>query len=97
MKKKKVVKGIHKFYVILLFLFFYLPVGVMVAFSFNTSKANVVWQGFTTKWYAELMTDIELWEIFGTTVLIAVLTTIFASVIGTMGPDDMAALLEKMR
>ncbi len=85
MKKKKVVKGIHKFYVILLFLFFYLPVGVMVAFSFNTSKANVVWQGFTTKWYAELMTDIELWEIFGTTVLIAVLTTIFASVIGTMG------------
>ena len=64
MKKKKVVKGIHKFYVILLFLFFYLPVGVMVAFSFNTSKANVVWQGFTTKWYAELMTDIELWSRF---------------------------------
>ena len=85
MKKKKVVKGIHKFYVILLFLFFYLPVGVMVAFSFNTSKANVVWQGFTTKWYLKLMGDSELWGIFGTTVLIAVLTTIFASVVGTMG------------
>lgn len=85
MKKKKIIARIHKIYVILLFLFFYLPVGVMIAFSFNTSKANVVWQGFTTKWYAELMTDAELWKIFGITVLIAVLTTVFSSIIGTMG------------
>lgn len=85
MKKKTLVNKIHKIYVILLFLFFYAPVAVMVVFSFNTSKANVVWQGFTTKWYSKLMGDSELWKIFGTTILIAVLTTVFATLIGTMG------------
>ena len=85
MKKKKLVKNIQTIYVVILFLFFYAPVAVMVVFSFNSSKANVVWQGFTTKWYTKLMSDTALWEIFGTTILIAVLTTVFATVIGTMG------------
>lgn len=85
MSKKRVKNGIHKAYVILMFAFFYAPVAVMIAFSFNTSRANVVWQGFTTKWYVELMTDRELWGIFGMTILIAVLTTICSTVIGTMG------------
>lgn len=85
MEKKSVINGIQKIYVVLLFIFFYAPVAVMIVFSFNTSKANVVWQSFTTKWYAELFTDSELWGIFGMTVLIAVLTTIFSTLIGTMG------------
>lgn len=85
MKKKKLLNGIQKFYVVLLFLFFYAPVAVMIVFSFNTSKANVVWQGFTTKWYSKLMGDSELWKIFGTTILVALLTTVFATIIGTMG------------
>ncbi len=85
MKKKKIANLIQKIFVILLFIFFYAPVAVMVVFSFNTSKANVVWQGFTTKWYVKLMGDEELWGIFGTTLLIAILTTILATLIGTMG------------
>ena len=82
---KKSVKFIQKFYVVLLFLFFYAPVAVMVVFSFNTSKANVVWQGFTTEWYTKLMRDDELWGIFGITLLVALLTTIISCVVGTMG------------
>ncbi len=85
MRKKTITNQIQKIYVILLFIFFYAPVAVMVVFSFNTSKANVVWQGFTTKWYTKLMGDTELWSIFGTTILIAILTTFFATLIGTMG------------
>lgn len=85
MKKKKILKGIHTLYVVLLFVFFYAPVAVMVFFSFNTSKANVVWQGFTTKWYVKLMGDGELWAIFGTTLLVATITTVLSTVIGTMG------------
>ncbi len=85
MKKKKIFNNLHTFYTVLMFLFFYAPVAVMIVFSFNTSKANVVWQGFTTKWYVKLMGDSELWAIFGTTLLIAVLTTILSTVIGTMG------------
>lgn len=83
--KKTILNNIQKLYVILLFIFFYAPVVVMVVFSFNVSKANVVWQGFTTKWYEKLMGDSELWSIFGLTILIAFLTTVFSTLIGTMG------------
>lgn len=41
--KKKTLSVISKLYVILIFLFFYAPVVVMVVFSFNDSRANVVW------------------------------------------------------
>lgn len=83
--KKKALSGISKFYVILLYIFFYAPVAVMIAFSFNDSRANVVWQGFTTKWYVKLFGDTELWTVFGKTLLIAVITTVLGVVVGTMG------------
>lgn len=83
--KKKALSGISKFYVILLYIFFYAPVAVMIAFSFNDSRANVVWQGFTTKWYVKLFGDAELWSVFGKTLLIAVITTLLGVVVGTMG------------
>ena len=83
--KKKTLKGISVFYVVLMYIFFYAPVAVMIVFSFNNSRANVVWQGFTTKWYAKLFGDTELWTIFGKTLLIAVITTVLGVVVGTMG------------
>lgn len=83
--KKKTLKGISVFYVILMYVFFYAPVAVMIVFSFNNSRANVVWQGFTTKWYTKLFGDTELWAIFGKTLLIAVITTALGVVVGTMG------------
>lgn len=83
--KKKTLKGISVFYVILMYVFFYAPVTVMIVFSFNNSRANVVWQGFTTKWYTKLFGDTELWTIFGKTLLIAVITTVLGVVVGTMG------------
>lgn len=83
--KRKALSGISKLYVILLFVFFYAPVAVMIVFSFNNSRANVVWQGFTTKWYVKLFSDGELWTVFGKTLLIAVITTALGVVIGTMG------------
>lgn len=83
--KKKALSGISKFYVILLYIFFYAPVAVMIVFSFNDSRANVVWQGFTTKWYVKLFGDAELWSVFGKTLLIAVITTLLGVVVGTMG------------
>ena len=83
--KKKTLSVISKLYVILIFLFFYAPVVVMVVFSFNDSRANVVWQGFTTKWYTKLFQDTELWMVFGKTLFIAVVTTLLGVVVGTMG------------
>ena len=36
------------------FVFFYLPIVILVLFSFNQSKLNIVWTGFTFEWYAAL-------------------------------------------
>lgn len=86
-KKKKgvVVKGISWVYAILVYAFFYIPVFVMIAYSFNDSRNNIVWKGFTFNNYVKLMSDVELWTIFGNTFLIAVVSTAIAVVVGTMG------------
>ena len=38
---------------VLVFVFLFLPIGFVVAHSFNSGKALLVWQGFSTKWYHE--------------------------------------------
>ncbi|MDD5949862.1 MAG: ABC transporter permease [Lachnospiraceae bacterium] len=83
--KKKISTTVGRIYATLLFLFFYAPVVVMIVYSFNNSRANIVWQGFTTKWYTKLFHDSMLWEIFGKTLLIAVIATIIGVVLGTVG------------
>jgi spermidine/putrescine transport system permease protein len=39
------------------YLFLYFPICVLIAFSFNTSRFSVVWEGFTWKWYIKLIQD----------------------------------------
>lgn len=84
-KKKRVMSILGKVYVVLLFLFIYAPVFVMIVFSFNDSHANVVWSGFTTKYYVKLFSDSGIWEVLGTTLLIAVISTLIGLVVGTTG------------
>ena len=83
--KKKILSVVGKIYVVLLFLFIYAPVAVMIAFSFNDSRANVVWSGFTTKYYVKLFTDTGIWQVLGTTLLVAVISTLIGVFLGTTG------------
>lgn len=85
MMKKKLFAGLGNFYALLMLAFFYIPVITMVVYSFNNGRNNNTWGGFTTKWYVELMQDTELWSVFGTTIWIAVISTILAILIGTLG------------
>ncbi|MDD6429425.1 MAG: ABC transporter permease [Lachnospiraceae bacterium] len=72
-------------YLIIVLILLYAPVAVMIRFSFNNSRANVTWQGFTLKYYKELFSDGNLWDIFFTTLFIALLVTVIGTIIGTMG------------
>lgn len=83
--KKKLASALFHFYGIFVYAFLYIPVIVMIAFSFNDSKNNTIWRGFTTQWYVRLMQDSEIWEVLGTTFLIAVFATVVAVVLGTLG------------
>ena len=51
----------RKAYLTLIYLFFYLPILVLIIYSFNDAQYSLVWQGFTWRWYSELFSDSDLW------------------------------------
>lgn len=69
----------------LVFLFLYLPIAVLVGYSFNTSKLNIVWEGFTLKWYGELLANQPIIDTLKNSLIIAAFTTVASVLIGTVG------------
>lgn len=64
--------------------FLYLPLAVVVVFSFNDSVLNAQWVGFTTSWYAKLFSDGDMLRAAGNSVVIALLSSCIATALGTM-------------
>ncbi len=67
----------------LAFLFLYAPIFVLIVFSFNDSKSRTVWNGFTLNWYVELFQDSQIMNSLYTTLLVALLSAVIATVAGT--------------
>jgi spermidine/putrescine transport system permease protein len=67
------------------FLFFYLPIAVLVLFSFNESRLNIVWTGFTFDWYTGLLHDTVLLRTLKNSLIVATFTTIASVFLGTAG------------
>ena len=78
-------KSLGKLHVAMIFLFLYLPILVVVVFSFNTSKVNIVFQGFTLEWYGRIAGNTRLISAFQNTLIIAVCSTAISVVVGTLG------------
>ncbi|MFC3072444.1 ABC transporter permease subunit [Shinella pollutisoli] len=70
--------------VVLGFAFLYLPIVLLVVFSFNESKLVTVWAGFSTKWYASLFRNQGLIDAAWVTIRVALLAASVATVLGTM-------------
>ncbi|MTI13568.1 ABC transporter permease subunit [Sansalvadorimonas verongulae] len=64
--------------------FLYLPMFILVIYSFNASKLVTVWAGFSTKWYSELFRDSQLIDAVFTSLQIAVSASTAAVILGTM-------------
>ena len=71
-------------FVILVFIFLFLPIAVLIAYSFNSSQMNIIFENFTFKWYKELLSNRDLVESFLNTLLVAVISTGVSSFIGTI-------------
>jgi spermidine/putrescine transport system permease protein len=69
---------------ILVFAFFYLPILVLIIFSFNAGRSGTVWEGISLRWYGELANDPAILSAFTNTVIVAFATTILSTAIGTM-------------
>ena len=66
------------------FVFLYLPMVILVIFSFNASKLVTVWAGFSTKWYGELLRNDAFLGAAWVTIKVAVMSSTLATVLGTM-------------
>ena len=84
-KKKKMTGRMRSCYIALVFFFLYLPIGLVIVYSFNTSKMNILFEGFTVHWYADMLQNRPLMEALKNTLIIAVLSTAVSTVIGTLG------------
>jgi spermidine/putrescine transport system permease protein len=67
----------------LVLLFLYLPIVVLTANSFNASRFGGTWEGFTLKWYRQLVDDREVWTAFVNSLLIAAGATLASCLLGT--------------
>ena len=65
-------------------LFLYLPIGTLVAYSFNAGKLVTVWAGFSTRWYAELLRNEALLNAAWLSLRIAAASATLAVVMGTL-------------
>lgn len=90
-------KTLSKVYNGLIFLFLYAPIVIMIIFSFNNSKSRNVWKGFTTKWYVELFSDKTIMNSLYVTLIIAVLSAVFATLIGTLAAIGIRSMKKRTR
>lgn len=82
MKKRHKLSGIYLAFILALM---YVPILLVILYSFNESKISSVWGGFSLKWYHELFGDSALFEALGNTLILGVLSSLSAGVIGTLG------------
>lgn len=89
--KVRIKKKINIVYCTLIYLFLFLPIAVVVTNSFNktTTKPYLSWRGFTFDWYGKLFENSALLESFGNTMIIAIASTLLATIIGTLAAVGM--------
>ncbi|MDR3243407.1 MAG: ABC transporter permease [Elusimicrobiota bacterium] len=68
----------------LVFMFLYAPILIVVLFSFNSSRRNIVFEGFTLRWYGEMFQNAPLLQSFGNTMIVASMSALLAVIIGTL-------------
>lgn len=76
-------KALSKIYTVLIFVFLYAPIAIMILFSFNSTKSMGAFSGFSLRWYRELLGDADTLRSFYNTVILAVISSAVATVIGT--------------
>jgi spermidine/putrescine transport system permease protein len=69
---------------LLAYSFLYLPIVVLVLFSFSTSRYASIWGGFSLEWYAKLVRNPDIFQALLNSLLIAVATTLIATALGTL-------------
>lgn len=81
MKKKSI---FQKAYLVLLLIFFYLPILYVILFSFNSSRSLTTFTGFSLRWYEKMFNNRTMIESIYYTVVIAIIATVVSTIVGTI-------------
>ena len=88
-KKHFTLRASSLIYACLIYLFLYLPMIVIVLFSFNSGKSSAQFQGFTLEGYKAMFENEQLLEAFANTAIVAVASTVLSTIIGTIAAVGM--------
>ncbi len=77
-------KRVSKFYMALVLLFLYLPIFVLIVYSFNTTKSRTVFSGFTFDWYVRLFQNELILTSLRNTLVISVCAAVISTILGTV-------------
>lgn len=88
--KRSLIRKFGSLYDWLIYLFLYLPIAVVVLFSFNSSKRNIEFESFTFGWYGKLFKNEALLQAYGNTLIVGVASTLIATVVGTIASYGMS-------
>jgi len=83
-RKTKKVGAMSFIYMALVYLFLYMPVFVIILFSFNKNNSNIAFEGFTLKWYSEVFQGDSLLNNFWLSIELALVSMVISVVLGTL-------------
>lgn len=86
-----------RIYLALILILLYAPIVTLIVLSFNDSKTRSKWGGFTGKWYLSLFENPDIMNALYTTLIIALLSALIATLIGTAASLGIQAMKPKMR
>ncbi|MBO5667437.1 MAG: ABC transporter permease, partial [Firmicutes bacterium] len=84
-------------YIFIVMAFMYIPLLVMIIYSFNDSKSRGAWAGFTTKWYVDLFHNEAILQALWNTLVVAVISSVVATILGTAAAVGIQAMKKRNR
>ena len=76
-------KNISRSYIGLVMVFLYMPIAVLILYSFNASKSRSVWAGFSLRWYRELFSNQLILTSLYNTIVVALCASVISVILGT--------------
>lgn len=76
-------------YLTLIYLFFYIPIAVLILYSFNSAQYSLVWHGFSFHWYQDLFADTDLWIAAGHSLILGIAVATVATAMGTLAATSL--------
>ncbi len=89
-------KHLSTIYLVLIFGILYIPILTLILFSFNDSNSTALFTGFSLKWYGELFKSPDTFEALRNTLILAVLSSLISTVIGTAAAEGIYRMRSKL-